>query len=291
MKRKIKGLIMIMIVILSPLYVEAHPGRTDSNGCHTCRTNCAKWGLSYGQYHCHGKTNSSTSTSSSNTNKTTTTKVLDSNKNIKSISIDNTNIEVKDAMEYKTYNKINNIDIILESTKSKYEVSNYSNISIGDNNIKIIVTSEDNTSKEYNLDIKYLEEPNISSISINNDNIDINDYMEYHTTLDSVNINTLSNSKVEYDNNIKLNDGINNVELKLLDSNDNVYKTYTLSIVKDSISSSNSDKEENASNNDGAITTIFLILISIVIYRKFKKKKHAKSQWSFTDFYILFLSQ
>lgn len=276
MKKKIKGLIMIIIVILSPLYVEAHPGRTDSNGCHTCRTNCAKWGLSYGQYHCHGKKNSSTS--SSNTNKTTTTKVLDSNKNIKSISIDNTNIEVKDTMEYNTYSKVNNIDIILESTKSKYEISNYSNISIGDNNIKIIVTSEDNTSKEYNLNIKYLEEPNISSISINNDNIDINDYMEYHTTLDSVNINTFSNSKVEYNNNVKLNDGTNNVELKLLDSNDNVYKTYTLNIIKDSISSSNSDNKENTSNSDGAITTIFLILISIVIYRKFKKKKHIKSQ-------------
>lgn len=32
----------------------AHPGRTDSSGCHTCRTNCPKWGLRYGQYHCHG---------------------------------------------------------------------------------------------------------------------------------------------------------------------------------------------------------------------------------------------
>lgn len=275
MKKKIKRLIMIMIVALSPLYVEAHPGRTDSNGCHTCRTNCAKWGLRYGQYHCHGKKNSSTN---SNISETTTTKVLDSNKNIKSISIDNTNIEVKDTMEYNTYSKVNNIDIILESTKSKYEISNYFNLSIGDNNIKITVTSEDNTSKEYNLNIKYLEEPNISSISINNDNIDINDYMEYHTTLDSVSINTFSNSKVEYNSDIKLNDGINNVELKLLDSNDNVYKTYTLSIVKDSISSSNSDNKENTSNSDGAITTIFLILISIVIYRKFKKKKHAKSQ-------------
>lgn len=274
MKKKIKELIMIMIVVLSPLYVEAHPGRTDSNGCHTCRTNCAKWGLRYGQYHCHGRKNSSTS---SNTNKTTTTKVLDSNKNIKSISIDNTNIKVKDTMEYKTYNIVNNIDIILESTKSKYEISNYSNLSIGDNNIKIIVTSEDNTSKEYNLNIKYLEEPNISSISINNDNIDINDYMEYHTTLDSVNINTFSNSKVEYDSDIKLKDGINNVELKLLDINDNVYKTYTLSIVKDSISSSNDDKKENTSTNYGINTTIFLILISIVIYRKFKKEKHIKS--------------
>lgn len=31
----------------------AHPGRTDSSGCHTCRTNCASWGLEEGQYHCH----------------------------------------------------------------------------------------------------------------------------------------------------------------------------------------------------------------------------------------------
>ena len=32
----------------------AHPGRTNASGCHTCRTNCSKWGLSTGQYHCHG---------------------------------------------------------------------------------------------------------------------------------------------------------------------------------------------------------------------------------------------
>jgi len=31
----------------------AHPGNTDRYGCHTCRTNCYKWGLSYGEYHCH----------------------------------------------------------------------------------------------------------------------------------------------------------------------------------------------------------------------------------------------
>ncbi len=32
----------------------AHPGRTDASGCHTCRTNCSRWGLRTGQYHCHG---------------------------------------------------------------------------------------------------------------------------------------------------------------------------------------------------------------------------------------------
>ncbi len=32
----------------------AHPGRTNASGCHTCRTNCPKWGLKDGEYHCHG---------------------------------------------------------------------------------------------------------------------------------------------------------------------------------------------------------------------------------------------
>lgn len=36
-----------------PVAVFAHPGRTDSAGCHTCRTNCSSWGLSTGEYHCH----------------------------------------------------------------------------------------------------------------------------------------------------------------------------------------------------------------------------------------------
>src|SRR3712207_1686130 len=33
--------------------VDAHPGRTDANGGHTCRTNCESWGLGYGEYHSH----------------------------------------------------------------------------------------------------------------------------------------------------------------------------------------------------------------------------------------------
>ena len=41
------------IMLLTSSNVYAHPGRTDSDGCHTCWTNCDKWGLSYGEYHCH----------------------------------------------------------------------------------------------------------------------------------------------------------------------------------------------------------------------------------------------
>ena len=41
------------ILLLTPFFVYSHPGRTDSYGCHTCRTNCENWGLSTGEYHCH----------------------------------------------------------------------------------------------------------------------------------------------------------------------------------------------------------------------------------------------
>jgi len=46
-------IVVLAIFVLVPTVSLAHPGRTDSSGCHTCRTNCAKWGLSTGEYHCH----------------------------------------------------------------------------------------------------------------------------------------------------------------------------------------------------------------------------------------------
>lgn len=44
---------ILMLTLLYPLSTFAHPGRTDAYGCHTCRTNCSKWGLSQNEYHCH----------------------------------------------------------------------------------------------------------------------------------------------------------------------------------------------------------------------------------------------
>lgn len=52
MKRLI--LVLIAFLVLAPQNSFAHPGRTDSSGGHTCRTNCDDWGLSYGEYHYHG---------------------------------------------------------------------------------------------------------------------------------------------------------------------------------------------------------------------------------------------
>jgi hypothetical protein len=51
----IKLIIFSFVVLVLPLNVSAHPGRTDINGCHTCKTNCEQWGLGCGEYHCHAE--------------------------------------------------------------------------------------------------------------------------------------------------------------------------------------------------------------------------------------------
>lgn len=64
--RKLFITISIVLFIIPFLgnYASAHPGRTDSNGGHTCRTNCAKWGLQTGEYHYHNGGGSSSGSKS-----------------------------------------------------------------------------------------------------------------------------------------------------------------------------------------------------------------------------------
>lgn len=45
---------LTILLLLMPENIFAHPGRTASDGCHYCRTNCASWGEVYGARHCHG---------------------------------------------------------------------------------------------------------------------------------------------------------------------------------------------------------------------------------------------
>ena len=53
-----KIFILLLLITLGSVLVLAHPtGKTDSHGCHTCRTNCGKWSLQNGEYHCHKQKN------------------------------------------------------------------------------------------------------------------------------------------------------------------------------------------------------------------------------------------
>ena len=58
---KVKLIVIILILSCSFLKVSAHPGNTNSNGGHSCFTNCSKWGYSFGEYHFHSSSSSSSS--------------------------------------------------------------------------------------------------------------------------------------------------------------------------------------------------------------------------------------
>ncbi len=69
--------VMFVLMVFQAFPGLAHPGRTDSSGCHTCRTNCPSWGLAYDQYHCHGGSSSSSSSSSSSGSSSTISRSSD----------------------------------------------------------------------------------------------------------------------------------------------------------------------------------------------------------------------
>jgi Excalibur calcium-binding domain len=53
MSKRIICLFILLFFSSISQKVEAHPGDTDSNGGHTCYTNCGDWELEYGEYHYH----------------------------------------------------------------------------------------------------------------------------------------------------------------------------------------------------------------------------------------------
>ncbi len=50
---RIALVVVIGGLVTLPAASSAHPGNTDAAGGHHCWTNCASWGLVYGQYHFH----------------------------------------------------------------------------------------------------------------------------------------------------------------------------------------------------------------------------------------------
>ncbi len=46
--------LLAVLLVLLALDAAAHPGRTASDGCHYCRTNCDRWNVEADKRHCHG---------------------------------------------------------------------------------------------------------------------------------------------------------------------------------------------------------------------------------------------
>ncbi len=244
-----------LMFFMSPNIAFAHPGRTDSNGCHTCKTNCSSWGLNYNEYHCHnGNTYTNSkgqifnsngvliSDSSSNNNDIIYQK--SNNANIKSLLIDGNSVNITNEMSFSTSNLEPNIIVIPEHSKATVKIDKPSILSNElMNEITISVTAEDLTTKVYKLYIKVASnDASINSLKINEESIDINDEMFYSTTSEKIKLNVVTNnenakiiSNLEYD----LNNGDNKIIIKVKAEDGVTEKEYILNVKKNEVLSDN----------------------------------------------------
>ena len=185
-KRAIIVFIFCGVILFYPNVVLAHPGRTDSNGCHKCNTNCAKWGLDTGEYHCHNGntyTNSRGQTFNSDGNLLSDDSSSDgdftistpksSDNTLKTVTVDGENIEISNQMNYKTKNE--KIDILVETNDSRasYNIDDQS-LKVGVNIINIKVTAENGDVKNYKLVVNREKLSSNTNIKIVVDDDEIN---------------------------------------------------------------------------------------------------------------------
>lgn len=251
----VKNKILILLAFVSaflllPGNILAHPGRTDSNGCHYCRTNCAKWGLANNEYHCHngsGTSSKKKTTSSSNISskkKTSSTKTVvskSSDNTLKSVSIDGENVNVDDDMTYSTKKEKVNIAVKLNSSKATYVINNNDDLKVGDNNIVIKVTAENGNVRSYSLLIKREKLSNNTNIKIIVDGNIINFISEKASINVSSDVNSLNYEYELEDKNSSLdvvgNDVLyvgNNKIVFVVTAEDETKKEYKLTVNKSS---------------------------------------------------------
>mgnify|MGYP004514426059 FL=1 len=286
--------ITILCVILCPYNTFAHPGRTDSNGCHYCRTNCASWGLNQDEYHCHsGNTytnslgqvfnadgsmvNSSSKVESNNQSTTNTptikkTVAKSSDNSIKSIIVDNNQIDVNDIMTYQTSKSTVDIKVELNDSKATYKIDK-STLVIGDNTVNITVTAENGNSKNYVLNVTRKDLSKNTNVKIYVDNKEItfeNDTAEINVPTSMINLNykyeledVNANLFVNGDKNLK--DGKNSVIFEVT-AEDGTKKVYTLIVNK-------TDEDTNPSILDNIVTIGIVGGLGYGSYRLIKKKK------------------
>lgn len=285
MKFKLICVVLLCFLLITPSKVEAHPGRTDANGCHYCRTNCADWGLRTGQYHCHnGGGSSSGSSSSSNSYNSTSSYGSTSPSNysqpappkssdntLKSVKIDGEEIVVADRMQYET-NKMN-VTISVETNDSNATTdADDGYLVVGENNINITVTAEDGSKKDYILTIKRLSDNTNIKIKIDGEEI------EFVNNKASVMVS--SNTK-KLDYKYELEDKNAKVEItgdKDLEYGDNIVKfTVTAEDGTEEVYELTVDKSTKAEEVISGVLSVGLIGgAGYGIYHAVKKKKGKK---------------
>ncbi len=272
MKKRRKIIILLVTILLINENAFAHPGRTDGNGCHTCRTNCESWGLRKNEYHCHngnsysnssGSNNSDSSSnsnssnnsggsnsSSSSTNQGSSTSsneiyVKSNDTSIASITIDNIDINIDEEMNFSTTNQNPTILVTPSHNKASVEVEKNPTLKSGNNKIIITITAEDSTKKQYILNIKLISmDATLKNLRINKKNITIQDEIKMETTDEKISIEAIptnKNAKVTYDKDKKLKIGNNEFIIQVTAEDGITNKQYILNIERKRVLSNNTN--------------------------------------------------
>lgn len=212
-------------MIMLPISVFAHPGRTDSSGCHTCKTNCSSWGLDNNEYHCH---NGNTYTNSKGD-------IYDkSGTKISSGSASNENTTPKE-----------------ESSNNNQQIEKPSTDTESNNNTTSNKESQTPESKPtVSAPIQKSEDTSLKFIKIDNQEITILDEMIYETDKKNIDLNiesTDNKSIVEF-NNKELVLGENEIIIKVTAEAGNI-KEYKLRVTRKEIKQENNVQIQN--NNNG----------------------------------------
>lgn len=204
-------LIIVIVMIIIPTNVFAHPGGLDSKGCHYCRTNCAKWGLDTNEYHCH----------SGNTYSNSKGEVYD--KSGSKISGGNSINNNSDDKDQSTSNN---------NSATENPSNNNSNSS---NNSTTNTKPETSTSKPFEKN----KDTSLKIVKVDDNEISIAEEMVYETSKKNIELNieaTDSKAKVEFQKQ-ELSIGENEIVIKVTAEAGNS-KEYKLIITRKEIQSS-----------------------------------------------------
>ena len=223
MKRE-KFLLIIFIsiaMLVMPTNVFAHPGRTDSSGCHKCNgdnTNCAQWGLTDGEYHCHNKTNNTYTNSKGEVYDKSGTKISGGN------TSNNNSTEKEENVDNNTANQ-----------------EKPSNDSTGNSNNTTSNTKPENstTKPSTSKPVEKSKDTSLKIVKADDNEISIAEEMLYETSKKKIELNivaTDSKAKVEFQNQ-ELSTGENEIVIKVTAEAGNS-KEYKLIITRKEIQSS-----------------------------------------------------
>lgn len=204
-EKKIISILFLITLLMNCNVVYAHPGRTNSSGCHYCKTNCSSWGLDDGEYHCH---NGNTYTNSKGQVFSSDGSLINDNASSNSNS---SNSSVNDS-----------------SNNSNSSTSSNNNSSNSNNN-----SSSSNITNNASTTYVKSKVATISSLKIDGNNVTISNEMNFTTTNYTPTIVATPTSKkasVKINKSEKLEYGNNEIAITVT-AEDSTTKQYKLNII------------------------------------------------------------